>query len=299
MQNNRKAGFTLVELLVVIAIIALLMGVLLPALNVARQRAQTIVCASNLKNYGSALYMYADTNNDKAPFSFSWLYSMKTISHTTGTGGCPEECRWHYDLDPPDGTLWPYLRNIKAHICPTFKIYAKKAICPNSDNHPRSWSGTTTNWYHPTYCYSMNRWLGLYCPPLYYADEAEQAVLLAPEPSLKLSQVRRATQCCAFSEENLWTIDHRAGDGDKFYSMTAIGKNDLWLYANEDWKEGAQGNLATYHNVSLSKKNEGSANVVFVDGHVSLTKGLAGYDAYWEYGRPYNGHENMNGGQFW
>ena len=290
MQNNRKVGFTLVELLVVIAIIALLMGVLLPALNVARQRAQTVVCASNLKNYGSALYMYADTNNDKAPFSFSWLYSMATLSNT-GWGGCPEMCRWHYDLDPPDGTLWPYVRNIKMHICPTFKALAKNATCTNPDHYP----GLR---YNPTYCYSMNRWLGLYCPPLYYADEATQAILLAPEPSLRLSQVKRATQCCAFSEENFWAIDHRAGDGDKYYSVTPIGKNDLWLYANKNL-EYAQGNLATYHNVSAGNRNEGSANIVYVDGHVSLTKGLAGYDAYFEYGRPYNGHENMNNGQFW
>jgi prepilin-type N-terminal cleavage/methylation domain-containing protein/prepilin-type processing-associated H-X9-DG protein len=291
MQNNRKAGFTLVELLVVIAIIALLMGILLPALNVARQRAQTVVCASNLKNYGSALYMYADTNNDKAPFSFSWLYSMKTIFGDVDV--CPQECRWHYDKDKPDGTLWPYMQNIKAHICPTFKSISKTATCMN----PEHIAGMP---YNPTYCYSMNRWLGLYCPPLYNtADEARQAALLAPEPSLRLSQVKRATQCFAFSEENMWTIDHRPGDGTKYYSTASIGKNDLWLYANKNAKDSAVANFATYHNVSAGNKNEGSANVVFVDGHVSLTKGLAGYDAYFEFGRPYDGHENMNNGQFW
>ena len=46
-------------------------------------------------------------------------------------------------------------------------------------------------------------------------------------------------------------------------------------------------------------ENEGYANAVFVDGHVSTVKGLAGYDAYFEFGRPYNGHENMNNGVFW
>jgi prepilin-type N-terminal cleavage/methylation domain-containing protein/prepilin-type processing-associated H-X9-DG protein len=296
MQNNSKVGFTLVELLVVIAIIAILMGVLLPVLNAARGRAQTIVCASNLKNYGTALFMYAETNNDKAPFSFSWLYSMKTIfknnistSAKTGKGkGCPQECRWHYDLDPPDGTLWPYMRNIKAHICPTFKSYAKNGECWNKKEH---YTGIP---YKPTYCYSMNRWLGLYCLKLYEVGEAEQAILLASEPSLRLSQVKRSVQCFAFSEENMWTIDHRPSDGDKYYSTTAIGKNDLWLYANKNAKNSAVANFATYHNVSAGKRNEGKANAVFVDGHVSLTKGLAGYDAYFEYGRPFNGHELPN-----
>jgi prepilin-type N-terminal cleavage/methylation domain-containing protein/prepilin-type processing-associated H-X9-DG protein len=285
MRNNCKEGFTLVELLVVIAIIALLMGVLLPALNRARGQAQTVVCASNLKNYGLALFMYADTNNDKAPFSFSWLYSMDTIFGNIKK--CPQECRWHYDLDPPDGTLWPYLRNIKVHMCPTFKSLAKNATCPNSAWHPKSWSGTT-NWFHPTYSYSMNRWVGLD----WKGFEADST--LAKEPSMRLSQIKRTAQCFAFSEENMWTIDHRPGDGAKFYSGMAIGKNDLWLNALKSWPDGALSNLATYHNVSAGNKNEGSANAVFVDGHVSLMKGLPGINAYMEYGRPYKGHELQN-----
>jgi len=302
MQNNRKAGFTLVELLVVIAIIALLMGVLLPALNVARQRAQTTVCASNLKNYGSALYMYADTNNDKAPFSFSWLYSMKTISAGVSSNTCPEECRWHYDKDPPDWTLWPYMQNIKAHICPTFKSLAKNGTCWNAENHPRvGRSGSMP--YNPTYCYSMNRWLGFFPSLDYYnypTDSPQAQAMIAPEPSLCLSKVKRSAQCCAFTEENFWTIAHRANDGDKYYSVTGIGKNDLWLYAlaninkTPEVRNWVQGNFATYHNVSAGNKNEGYANVVFVDGHVATVKGLAGYDAYLEFGRPYNGHESLS-----
>ncbi|NLX07090.1 MAG: prepilin-type N-terminal cleavage/methylation domain-containing protein, partial [Phycisphaerae bacterium] len=56
---NRRS-FTLIELLVVVAIIAVLVAILLPALQSARQQAQTVACQSNLKQFATALWMYAE-----------------------------------------------------------------------------------------------------------------------------------------------------------------------------------------------------------------------------------------------
>ena len=89
------AAFTLIELLIVIAIIAILAGMLLPALQKTRQKAHEITCLNNLANVGKAMLLYADSNREFLPPYRDY-------------GSSPEH--WWNDAGN-SGLLTPYLHN--------------------------------------------------------------------------------------------------------------------------------------------------------------------------------------------
>src|SRR5579862_8498014 len=78
-------GFTLIELLVVISIIALLVGLLLPAIGAARKSARTAVCMSNLRQYGVGLANYAGDARGYIG-NFSWKPGIPTGSQFADLG---------------------------------------------------------------------------------------------------------------------------------------------------------------------------------------------------------------------
>src|SRR5205807_9353962 len=81
-KTRRHGAFTLVELLVVIGIIAVLIGILLPALNLAREQARQTQCAANLRSVGQGMAMYVASYQS---FPASYIYYGMQLNYATNT----------------------------------------------------------------------------------------------------------------------------------------------------------------------------------------------------------------------
>ena len=127
---DKRSGFTLIELLVVIAIIAILMAILMPALNRVREQARGIACMSNQKTMGLAYMMYADENdssmcggmaryaptNGVPPWVMPPLELLGVGQYTQMPSG-PVSLEQRYN-GLREGALFPYIRDVGAYHCP-------------------------------------------------------------------------------------------------------------------------------------------------------------------------------------
>jgi len=123
----RRHGFTLIELLVVIAIIAILAGLLLPALAKSRTKAQGIGCMNNLRQMMLGWRLYSDDFNDLLVASLPVSAAEKRpvwVTGGLGYSGTPSD--WDPTVDLAKSPLHPYFgRNFALWKCPADKTYVK------------------------------------------------------------------------------------------------------------------------------------------------------------------------------
>lgn len=249
MNSNRAKAFTLVELLVVIGIIAVLISILLPALNRAREQALMVKCASQLRVIGQNMFIYANANKGKLP-QFSKGGKMVWL--------------WDLNYDTRDALIG--IRDTAAGATSGFKGASRDILfCPsfheqNLDSH---WNYDNTNRYAV---------LGYYF--MFYRPAPPPANIFVPvNPG---DAVYFETNVPLTAREYLKSINPKItkkGAPTKPAEIEVVADGTIsqgaTISATMNWS--AIGGSSLVHTTAHMRKGMPlGANILFLDGHVSM-----------------------------
>lgn len=281
-RSHRFAGFTLVELLVVIGIIAVLIGVLLPALNVARKQAATTKCLSSLRSIGQAFQLYANYYKDAFPV---------VRQDTPDSGGFPPSAVGPQNVQNTYYTdmLMPFVSKtgkMNFQLATTDVLAFKEARssvmwgCPEWEG----WTGTGANTIDGIYRYDSGYAMNFF--PTYEANYPTSSLARPPgiETQMrwagtsfigryyKRAQWTHASERLLMADSHFWLLDFypttsaiRAQYAERAYPPPTTG--DIYIDRYRHGKKSQM--LNTFPKTFSTRGGKQAFNVLFVDGHAS------------------------------
>ncbi|MHC4206131.1 MAG: type II secretion system protein [Planctomycetota bacterium] len=249
---HKRRGFTLIELLVVIAIIALLMGILMPALQRVRKQARTVYCLSSLKQIGIAMTAYAFENDDLIPRALD--------EHNKG--------RWILVFIPYLGNEYKHIQNyteVDVFQCPSFP---RNGIGVNGHSNAEQ-----------TVDYVVNAW-DMDDPELTNGDQGSQLNLNEDQPT-KLINIESPAQ-------RIYLADNEAGewrpvirDRYELVMFDRLNILDVWSRTHLPASEETTGVGHLHRRVAQSRHRGDGCNNLFFDGHAEWLHKDKNTSRYW------------------
>ena len=243
---HKRQGFTLIELLVVIAIIALLMAILMPALQRVKKQARTVYCLNSLKQLGMAMTMYADDNGGFIP---------RALDH---------KVKWILVFIPYLGHEYKNIedyREVDVYQCPSFPR-------TGVGQYGQSNSEQTVD-------YVVNAW-NMTDPGFSTGDQGNQM-----ERPTKLSNVKSPAQRIYMADNSAGNWRPVVRNRNQLDILSRFNYLDVWSKTHMPASERTAKGSNLTRRVSGSRHRNKGCNNLFFDGRANWLSKVDNTSRYW------------------